>query len=558
MASVLQASALEECIQEDGCGGASAGPRSAKKPKVSQAETARLLPLLDRFAAALVTLSDAAHALTGAKEELVSNTTACADVFNNAVDGWLVRLEEYRRTSLSRVQLLTHEREKALEAQEALLEVSAGQLAACVKLGRAAVASEDEERVCEAAETAKAMEGLLAVPSRVCTDTRLAVLCHLPSVWTSVEETTRLQRFQVNAARCVVSGVGLVAFVRDEAARNVIDVRCAGMEGKLAVWATVADADVAVTLDGAPVQVASAEVVYPGGTVRVTYAVEEGGPEEVAVGVSVRGVTVPGGPWRARHGFMARGNHVTTLALGNGHDNAGLAVSSDGRFMVVCNRAMHQVSVYRAEGGRHVRSFGCRGTGPGEFHSPTGLCMTARDTVLVAEWRNERIQEVTLEGKHVRFFQVGNVGNATGVALHGDVMAVSTHDCSIGLYSYVTGALIRHLQLPSGELWSNVSFAPDGDCLLGTRACGSMAGVSLQGKPMGHLDGHWEALAYTATGDVVGLQRTRVRIICLGTDHTVRDWDIPGTQFTHASALAVSRNRLYVLDAFGTRVQVFE
>jgi len=184
--------------------------------------------------------------------------------------------------------------------------------------------------------------------------------------------------------------------------------------------------------------------------------------------------------------------------------------------------------------------------------------MTARDTVLVAEWRNERIQEVTLEGKHVRFFQVGNVGNATGVALHGDVMAVSTHDCSIGLYSYVTGALIRHLQLPSGELWSNVSFAPDGDCLLGTRACGSMAGVSLQGKPMGHLDGHWEALAYTATGDVVGLQRTRVRIICLGTDHTVRDWDIPGTQFTHASALAVSRNRLYVLDAFGTRVQVFE
>jgi len=154
-------------------------PRSAKKSKVSKAEddtTADLLPLLDRFAAASATLYGAAQAAAEAKDGVLSNALLCVDVFNHAVDGLLVRAEEHRRTWLARVQLLTHEREKALEAQESLLEVSAGQLAACVKLARAAVDSKVEGRVCEAAETAKAMEGLLVVPTR-CIHGGTAVRC---------------------------------------------------------------------------------------------------------------------------------------------------------------------------------------------------------------------------------------------------------------------------------------------------------------------------------------------------------------------------------------------
>ena len=52
-------------------------------------------------------------------------------------------MEEYRRDWLPRAQLLSRERDKALEAQTDLLKASAGQLGACVALGRAVVASED-------------------------------------------------------------------------------------------------------------------------------------------------------------------------------------------------------------------------------------------------------------------------------------------------------------------------------------------------------------------------------------------------------------------------------
>jgi len=131
----------------------------------------------------------------------------------------LVQVEEHRKRRLMEVQLLGLEREKALEAQPELLEVSAGQLRACVALGRTAVAGEDDGRVCEAAQMAEAMEGLLAVPTRLCSSTRSTVLCDLSDALACLEKGTRFQRFEVDAARCSVTGNGLTAYAN---ARNVI------------------------------------------------------------------------------------------------------------------------------------------------------------------------------------------------------------------------------------------------------------------------------------------------------------------------------------------------
>ena len=50
-----------------------------------------------------------------------------------------------------------------------------------------AMASGDDGRVCEAAQTAKAMEGLLAVSTPLCTGTHSAVLCDLSAELVSVD-----------------------------------------------------------------------------------------------------------------------------------------------------------------------------------------------------------------------------------------------------------------------------------------------------------------------------------------------------------------------------------
>jgi len=540
IASCLEDRGLGEFIQEalDGCASTcpSPDPRSAKKSKVSQAEddtTADLLPLLDR--------SVAAQAAAQAKDGVLSNALLCVDVPNHAVDDWVVRVEEYRRTWLTRVQLLTHECEKALEAQESLPEVSAGQLAA--------VDSKDEGRACEAAETAKTMDGLLVVPTPLCTDTRLAVLCDQSAAPGCLEKRTRLQHFEVDAVRSCVSGEGLTAYANDGVARNVIRVTCMDSDGELADWATLADADVGLTANGATWQVASATVPEPGG-VEVTYVVEEG-LEEMEVGVSLCGVAVPGGPWRARAGFMAKGVFIATLPLLRGpYYNSGLAVSSNGSLLVASNADTNQLDVYRTEDGSHVRTLGCHGTGPGEFDRPYSLCMTARDTVLVGEFYNKRIQEVTLEGAHVKFIPVRS--RAGCMAVHGDLVAVGRGKTSIELYSYTTGALVR--TLPTVDMNAgHFCFAPDGE-QLAVVGSNHIALVSVDGQSVRRIaEGDYFLVAFTCAGDVITSSSSGVmHVFSVADGELLRSW---ATGFAHPH-MTVVNNRLYVMH--DKELQVFE
>jgi len=445
------------------------------------------------------------------------DTVVCVGRFKVAVDEMLVQVEQYRKSWLTQLELQSLELEKDLEAQSDLLDVSAGQLEACVALGRTAVSGGDDGRVCEAAQAAKAMEGLLAVPTRPCTGKRSAVLCDLSAALTSLEEGTRLQQFEVDAARSSVTGNGLTVYANDGVARNVIRVACMDSDGELADWATLADADVGMTVNGATWQVASAVLTEPG-VVEVMYVVEEGGAEEMEVGVSLRGVAVPGGPWHPRAGFMAKGVHIATQSIGKRGFNKGLAVSSDGSLMVTCNPRTHQLSVYRTEDGSHVRSFGGLGMGPGEFSLPHGLCMTARDTVLVAETNNSRIQEVTLEGAHVQFIETDDC--PFDVAVHGDVVAVVPSGNCIVLYSYTTGALLREFPNEDDRMLGCACFSPDGKHLA-VAMHGSITLMSVDGQSVRDIVSPWKvwrAVAFTCTGDVWGISRKNVSCVFSATN----------------------------------------
>ena len=76
------------------------------------------------------------------------------------------------------------------------------------------------------------------------------------------------------------------------------------------------------------------------------------------------------------------------------------------RQIVVTEYNKHLISVY-TQSGVKLRSFGGRGSKEGEFNHPIGVAVDEDDNILVADYKNNRIQKFTSEGE----FLVGTKGN---------------------------------------------------------------------------------------------------------------------------------------------------
>jgi len=290
-------------------------------------------------------------------------------------------------------------------------------------------------------------------------------------------------------------------------------------------------------------------------------------------------VTLGGGPWRVWRGCKAEGVYVTTLPVNGARKNCGLAITSDSSHMVVSNVSTNQLSVYRLSDGSHVRSFGSEGEAAGQFNRPCGLCMTKENTILVAEHDNERIQEMTLEGGHVKFIGVGVINEGVwDVAMHGDVVAVgkcgeSTPN-AIMLFSYTSGALLSQFGgWGNGEgqfmYVTGIQFSADGKHLIiadycnGRVSLATVEGVFVRFIGEGVLVRGSKDVTFNSAGEVVVADTSNHRVCVFSqSDGTLlRTWGANGTGNSglhNPTALATSRNRLYVLDQTCDCVQVFQ
>jgi DNA-binding beta-propeller fold protein YncE len=118
------------------------------------------------------------------------------------------------------------------------------------------------------------------------------------------------------------------------------------------------------------------------------------------------------------------------LAEDNSLRNSGLAVHELSSVMAVSNKGNHTVSLFGLSTGNKIGMFGTKGSGPGQFNEPWKLCFTPEGTLLVAEYGNSRLQEVTAEGAHVRYFLPRSgvpAGRVVGVAANEDHVVVSQH-----------------------------------------------------------------------------------------------------------------------------------
>ena len=120
------------------------------------------------------------------------------------------------------------------------------------------------------------------------------------------------------------------------------------------------------------------------------------------------------------------------------------------------NDESHRITAYSVERGVVKQSFGGLGSEPGQFNAPQSLCWDPRSVnILVAEWGNKRVQEVTVSGTHVRFVGVDVIDEGVaGVACNDQLIAVAKCDIPaesprttgrVLLFNYVTGAHVRSI-----------------------------------------------------------------------------------------------------------------
>ncbi len=137
-------------------------------------------------------------------------------------------------------------------------------------------------------------------------------------------------------------------------------------------------------------------------------------------------------------------------------DGEGMCVSEKHGIVIVSDPANCRLRLYSLDTGALVRSIGRRGTNRGEFEfCKGGLCLSPDgDSVLVAECRNYRVQQVTLANVAGSPWEryIGN-GNDTRlispdfVDCNADVVVVSeTHPCFVSVLTWRTGQLLTRFR----------------------------------------------------------------------------------------------------------------
>jgi hypothetical protein len=241
----------------------------------------------------------------------------------------------------------------------------------------------------------------------------------------------------------------------------------------------------------------------------------------------------------------------------------------------------HKLRVYRlpveADGAATLlHTVGSRGAGPKQFNYPGKMCLTPADKLLVCEYGNGRVQELTgigeAEPQHVWFIPVAG---AWSIAMHGDMLAVGTRSSTIQLLSYTSGSSNRSIGSSGsgpgqiGGSCQGLRFTPDGRLIVVSEYTNQRLSmfVMSDGDFVKHIgtgvvaDGNKD-LQFAANGEllVADYSNHRVCVFSADGDALLRTWGTLGSadgQFHYPTALAFADSKLFVLDQSSARVQVF-
>ena len=190
--------------------------------------------------------------------------------------------------------------------------------------------------------------------------------------------------------------------------------------------AFIAPEDVCVTVFGAdtvPLSVRTQARLASSGCICIEYALVDAlamAPKRLRVCVHACGVPVLDAripvEFNGRTGGHQCGQHVIE---GCYH----IAVHPAGTHLAAAIYAHDAVFVYALPDMQRVAILGGRGTGPGVFQFPRGLCFVDDGSILVCDYENSRVQHLTLDGTWVATYEVQL---PRCIALHGDALVIGS------------------------------------------------------------------------------------------------------------------------------------
>jgi len=250
----------------------------------------------------------------------------------------------------------------------------------------------------------------------------------------------------------------------------------------------------------------------------------------------------------------------------------------------VSNFNTDMITVYSTEDGSELTAFGGRGSASGQFNYPEKMCTSPRNTLLVAEFDNNRVQEVSMTGEHIRFIGEGmfSHGSLAGIACNDEYIVVSQFQyddcpsCRTKVFNYSTGKVAtQFVGIGDGDgdswvlSWTAARFTPDGQLLVAvdTQKSGRLNMFTMDGVFAGHIGAGWLECGFndthfTADGNIVvaDIMHCCVNILSAVDSSLLRTWGCEGVsdgQFMEPTSMAVHGKELFVLDSSSARVQVF-
>lgn len=273
------------------------------------------------------------------------------------------------------------------------------------------------------------------------------------------------------------------------------------------------------------------------------------------------------------------GKHMRTLPVEDG-SKYGITVTPDCLYMAISYHMMHKVLVYRIEATGTLtllHSVGGNGVGPKQFRYPFKMCLTPTGNLMVCEYANSRVQELTgpSESEPVHVRHLTGITQPWTVAVHADLVAVGTYKATVVLLSYSSGATLRTIGTPGvgrgciGGRAEGLRFTQSGLSIIVAEHANHR--LSQFGVSDGAFEAHYcinevsngqKDVEIAPTGDVIiaDYDANRVSIFRADGRTLQRTWGALGTadgEFKNPTALALVGNKLFVLDCGSPRVQVF-
>ena len=535
--------------------------------------------LLDKLHDGSIKLHAAANQLVQDKDKLLACVHTSIERFQITVADAIARVNDFASSTIASARAVCADRVKILEAQVDELVVSAGQVSACMKAIKKTMYSQNALDIQRAVRCASSTQKLCTISTLSRVPTKLAIACSTTLLLHRLDEMASLCLYDVDSRKSSAFGNGLV--YASSNGSSEFRLSCVSSDGTVVDWIAEQDVSIRITdLEGKPVLGTLTDIrVVEKGVIRVQYTLNAEASTDVYVHVSVCDVVLYGSPWRVGVVDQIRpdAKYAKTIPLIESDDCYGFTVTLDGQYLVVANYFSHTVSVYRSSAGECVATFGCFGTEAGQFYNPVRVCSTPRGTILVSECGNNRIQEVTLDGNHVRFIGIGVLDDEGpyGICMQEDVVATARKtrnpdDCVV-LFCYRTGALIRKfgsLHNREGQIQSvtGVSFLPDGGHILVSGISGLFL-FTVQGEFVNCVGSSVAGGIFRdvlCSGSAIFVADDGNNRICVFSsetftlDYQLRSQSNECGPLIRPTALAAYKNKLYVLDRDVLLVEMFE